>query len=114
MKWRIADFFVIGIVFILAACIWVYPMFSQSGEIALIEQNGIVQTVSLQDDAEITLENATVLIENGEVYISEATCPDKVCVNTGRISKKGQSIVCVPNRIVVTIEGKSEIDAIAN
>ena len=51
-------------------------------------------------------------IKSGKAYMSEAGCPDKVCVSQGEISRTGESIICLPNRIVVTIEGnnKSEDD----
>jgi hypothetical protein len=45
------------------------------------------------------------ILESGAVRIIESTCPDKICVRTGWISRPGQSIVCLPNRVVVRIEG---------
>ncbi len=42
-------------------------------------------------------------IENGEVYMSHADCPDKVCVKTGRIKYTGQSIICLPNKVTLTV-----------
>ena len=35
--------------------------------------------------------------------ISEATCPDKVCIHQGRITMNGELLVCLPNRVIVTI-----------
>ena len=48
--------------------------------------------------------------------ISEASCPDKICVNHKRIQKSGETIICAPNKVVVEIKSKSknEIDAISN
>lgn len=43
--------------------------------------------------------------EDGKVRVARSTCPDKVCVRTGWISKPGQTIVCLPNKTVVRIEG---------
>ena len=42
-------------------------------------------------------------IEHGTVYLSEATCPDRLCVKQGRISRDGQSIICLPNQVVVEL-----------
>ena len=57
----------------------------------------------------------TLVIENGEAWVSEANCPDKLCMGFGKISKNGEIIVCLPNRLIVMIEGgeASGIDAIA-
>ncbi len=55
-----------------------------------------------------------LIIENGYAYLKEASCPDKLCVHMGKINKEGQSIICLPNRVVVEIRGagntKSEDD----
>jgi len=114
MKWRVADFIVIAVVLICALGIWLYPALSATGTTAKITQGNDVQIVSLDSECEIPLENATAKIHDGEISIIHADCPDLVCVKTGGISREGQSIICVPNHIVIAIEGKSEIDAISN
>ncbi len=58
----------------------------------------------------------TLVIEDGNAYVSDANCPDKLCVNQGKISKSGQSVICLPHKLVVTIvdeEGETpEVDAV--
>lgn len=49
----------------------------------------------------------TLVIENRQAYISHANCPDQICVNQGKIWGSGQMIVCLPNRVTVTVEGVS-------
>ena len=54
----------------------------------------------------------TVVVENGSVYISDSNCPDKLCENQ-KIRKSGQSLICLPNKVVVVIKGgKDETDVI--
>ena len=72
----------------------------------------------LDEDAVIPLSaegyTLTLVISGGEAYISESDCPDRICVHTGRISKSGQAIVCVPARTTVKITGgDADIDFIA-
>ena len=45
-----------------------------------------------------------VTISGGEVSVTEASCKNQVCVKHGAISAPGESIVCLPNRLVVRIE----------
>ena len=45
-----------------------------------------------------------VVVEDGYVFVSEATCPDKICVQTGKVNQAGDSIVCLPHRLVVRVE----------
>ena len=49
-----------------------------------------------------------VVISGGKVSVTEATCKNQVCVKHGPISRSGESIVCLPNRLVVRIENGSE------
>lgn len=56
----------------------------------------------------------TVVIEKNGAYVSYADCPDKVDVHSGRITKPGQIIICVPNRLSVQILGdKTDVDVVA-
>lgn len=55
-------------------------------------------------DKEIVLDiGNTVVIENGQVYMKEADCPDGLCISQGKISKAGQSIICLPHKLVVRL-----------
>ncbi len=49
-----------------------------------------------------------LIIEDGYAYIKEASCPDGLCVHQGKINKSGEMIVCLPNEVVVTVEGPEE------
>lgn len=57
----------------------------------------------------------TLCIEDGAAYMLWADCPDKICVRRGRISRDGESILCLPHRVVVTIEGgkTAPVDAVS-
>lgn len=50
----------------------------------------------------------TVTIQNGQVRIAESTCPDRVCVHTGWLSRGGQAAVCVPSGVTVRVVGGSD------
>ena len=50
----------------------------------------------------------TLVVENGEAWVSEANCPDKVCMGMGKISRNGEFIACLPNRLLVVVEGAAE------
>ena len=65
-------------------------------------------------DIETDFGENTLVIEDSKAYVSDADCPDKLCVNQGKIDKAGQSVICLPHKLVVTISGDdmSEVDAI--
>ena len=62
---------------------------------------------SLSQNGRYALNNGSniLVIENGEAYLVEANCPDKLCVRQGRIRSTGQVITCLPNRLTVTVYG---------
>ena len=55
----------------------------------------------------------TLVIENGAARVVEATCPDRICVNQGAVRYEGESIVCLPHKLVITVEGgaSNDVDA---
>lgn len=55
-----------------------------------------------------------VRISGGKVTVSAASCRNQVCVKHSGISKTGESIVCLPNRLVVTIEGGDGYDTVTS
>lgn len=57
-----------------------------------------------------------IIIKDGSVSMIFSDCKNQVCVNTGEISKTSQSIVCLPNKVMVEIVsgGEPEYDAVAN
>ncbi|WP_313164457.1 NusG domain II-containing protein [Sedimentibacter sp.] len=50
----------------------------------------------------------TVHIEDGRIWIHEATCPDQVCLHQGKIQNDGEVIVCLPNRFMIQIKGSND------
>jgi len=86
------------------------------GDNAEISVNGeLYKRVSLDNDNEINIETEfgknTIVIKNGEIYVTDSDCPDKLCEKQ-RISKDGGSIVCLPNRVSIVIEGKRQKEKI--
>ena len=71
---------------------------------------------SLQEDREITvaLENGTnlLIIRDGQVWMEEADCPDRLCVRQGAVSRVGESILCLHHELVVTVGGEATDDGL--
>ena len=57
--------------------------------------------------------NVIICIEADGVYVKNSDCTDKICVNTGKITKPGQAIVCLPAHVSVELRGgKSDVDVV--
>ena len=73
----------------------------------------VVASFPLDKDTEYVIEGYeggrnTLIIQNGVAYMSDASCPDHLCMGMGKISQVGQSIICLPNRVVVEIRGEAD------
>lgn len=71
-----------------------------------------IARLPLSENREYTvqLENGEynlVIVSDGKVSVTSASCPDGVCVRTGRIDSVGDSIICLPHRLVITVEEES-------
>lgn len=78
-------------------------------------------TYPLSKDDTIEIKNVdgdvtnTLVIKDGVADVTAADCPDHLCVKQKAISKEGESIICLPNKVVVTVKSntKSDIDSIS-
>ena len=66
-------------------------------------EDTVYYSVSLNDDRVIDLPGNRVIIEDGKVYVKSADCKNQVCVHHAAISHPGETIVCLPNRVVITV-----------
>ena len=72
-----------------------------------------VKQLALKNDTEFDVSGYQggtnrIVIQDNAVYMSDADCPDKLCVHTGTIHKTGETIVCLPHRVVVEITGTTD------
>ena len=100
-----------------------YFINTKRGEnIEIYVDNKLYKTYSIDDDEEIKIKSKEgyniVKIHDHGVEITEASCPDKVCVNSGFITKPSESIVCLPNKVHIKIKthdkNENEEDIISN
>ena len=101
------------VIALIAGGLWILNR--ETGGAAVVSVNGEdVQRLPLNINKEVYIGDEEhyniVVIENGSAYVREASCPDKVCVNTGKIKYSGETVVCLPNKTVVRIEGVPDAD----
>ena len=120
------DFILIFVVLIVIASTFGINYFvnTKSGEnIEIYVDNKLYKTYSIDDEEKLKIESEEgyniVKIHDHGVEIIEASCPDKVCVHSGFITKPSESIVCLPNKIHIKItthddNHEDEEDVISN
>lgn len=104
----------------LAAFIGYRLFYSQNGDMVQITVDGTVtKTLPLNTDTSYTIQTDAgeniLEIRNGSAGIVKADCPDKLCVHQKRISKSGETLVCLPHKIVVSVisSKKATLDGVA-
>ena len=72
----------------------------------------LVQTIDMSVDDEYTFQtdkgSNTVEVRNGAVSMKSADCPDKVCVRMGTKNRNGETITCLPHKLVIEVHGGQE------
>ncbi len=110
---------------IVAVCIFVAnKALAKTGDYAEVSIDGeTVYELPLSENTELLITGTDggtnkLIINNGVCYVTEADCPDKLCIKQGKISHNGESIICLPHKLVITIRGTSNntnpIDVITN
>lgn len=121
LKLKKGDIVLIICVFCIAALIFcaVYFLSPQGYTVKIEVDSENVAAFSLNENRTYTVKKDgkvtnVVEIKDKKVSVTAADCPDKICVKHREISKSGESIICLPNRVVVSIEGENEeVDGVA-
>ena len=80
----------------------------ESGGVAVVRVDGVeTERLPLSVNGTFPLNGGSniLIIQDGQAWMSEANCPDLICVRQGKSHYSGQVITCLPNRLTVTIEG---------
>lgn len=108
-------FLVIGIIFVIIILFIVNNIKNnnKSEAIEIYINNKLYKSIPIDEDEDLKIEgefgyNYIKIHDNG-VEITEASCPDKVCVESGFISKPSERIVCMPNKVVIKIKASDEV-----
>ncbi len=99
----ISAFIVLGLALLLAT-----RAFSSQGAFVVVQVDGLeTGTYSLSEDGVYSLNGGSNVLEvkDGRARLIEANCPNHLCIRQGWVSRRGQSIVCLPNRLTVTVMG---------
>lgn len=95
----------------------------QSGSLVVVKIDGVEKySYSLTENITqeiVTGENGeftnTLVIKDGKASVSTANCPDKICVGHREISFVGETIVCLPHKVVIEVQAEknsNDIDVV--
>lgn len=113
---------IVGLLAVAGILALVLYLTRSDGREVVVRMNGEVTGMySITETLTFPLENGhggenILHIEKGEVWLEDANCPDKLCVQQGKIQYVGEAIICLPNGVVVEINGEDDmaLDGVVN
>jgi len=111
--------FIAALLLIVSLCGLCFYFFRGEGDKVVVTVDGkTFGTYSLATDTRVEIRTGAedeelnvLVIKNGQAYVETATCPDGICAGHKPISREGESIVCLPHKVVITVFATEEKDA---
>ena len=117
---RMSKYAIRNICLIAGLCVIAITLFlvfspqKESGASVTVYADGEVYGVyDLQTDRTVDVDGrCKIVIRDGTVSVTEATCHNQTCVHHVPVSDAGESIICLPNRVIVQVGGERAIDIV--
>ncbi len=113
------DLWIVCILLVLSGLILSAPLFLERGQAVVYLDGKVYARYALTNTqpqiirVESEFGSNVLEISRDGVRVMESSCEDGLEVKAGRINKPGQSLVCLPNRLVITIEGRGGYDGVS-
>ena len=108
------DAILIAVILALIAAYALFFLLSrEAGDTVVVTVDGVIfGEYRLDEDCTVEIRSGQgvniLVIEDGYAYVSDADCPDGICARHRPISYDGASIICLPNKVVITIVSQRE------
>ena len=111
--------FIVVLLFVVSALGLCFYLFRGEGDFVVVTVDGKeFGRYSLTEDITVEIRTGAqneelnlLVIKDGQAYVETATCPDGICAGHKPISREGESIVCLPHKVVITVYATEEKDA---
>ena len=108
--------FIAALLLIVSLCGLCFYFFRGEGDKVVVTVDGkTFGTYSLATDTKVEIRTGAegeelnvLVIKDGQAYVETATCPDGICAGHKPISREGESIVCLPHKVVITVYATEE------
>lgn len=99
-----------------ALAVWLFFPKQAGGQAVVIRSGEEVGRYNLNVPIRTPISGAngfslTLVIENGQAHVEDATCPDLICQHHAPIFRAGETIICLPGQIVIQGEGGERLGA---
>ena len=112
---KINDIILIFLVVLIASLMLIFFKKENSDQALVYYENNLILTIDLNQDDEYDVMgnngNVHIVVKNKQIKVEEENSPKHICSKQGYISHSYESIICLPNEIVIKIKNNDEIDA---
>ena len=121
-KMRLLDYFIL-LIFLAVKSYDAMKVFTKKSgsRILMVQTQGERYAYSMEKNMRLEFSGpcgkSIIIIEDEEAWFEHSDCENRVCVESGKISRPNQWAACLPNGIIIYIEGEEEkesLDAISN
>ena len=103
--------FIAALLVVVSLCGLCFYLFRGEGDKVVVTVDGTEYgTYPLAEDVRVEIRTGAedeelnvLVIKDGQAYVENATCPDGICAGHKPISREGESIVCLPHKVVITV-----------
>ena len=98
-------------------------LFRGEGDAVSVSVDGeTVAEYPLSEDREVVIRSVSggynlLVIKDGKAHVESASCPDGICASHRPVSRDGESIICLPNKVVIEVHGEyaadGDVDAVS-
>lgn len=111
--------FIVVLLFVVSALGLCFYLFRGEGDSVVVTVDGKeFGRYSLTEDITVEIRTGAqneelnlLVIKDGQAHVETATCPDGICAGHKPIKREGESIVCLPHKVVITVHATEEKDA---
>lgn len=110
---KIGDIFILLLVLVLVVLTITFALGDGANSAEIYIEGELCYTLSLNENKSLEILDGkmTIVVENGQIYVSESDCQEQLCVHAQKLGSQGGIIVCLPNRVVIKVATR-EVDAI--
>ena len=94
-----------------ALTLWLFATRQTGGHVTVTVDGDLLMEFPLNEDTQVVIggeeHSNTLVIQNGTAQVIAADCPDQICVRQGTIQYDGETIVCLPHKLVVAVENSA-------
>lgn len=94
---------------ILILCVQLLRGTPENASVTVSVEGELFGSYRLDEDQTVQISDTNrLVIRDGAARMEWASCPDQICVNHREISRDGESIICLPNQVVVSVESPED------